>query len=90
MRRGLEELFSAWREALFYSERERAALERTETVTLISQYHVPDDVYHRMQQHFSEKELVDLTMAVIAINGWNRLAISFRSVPGSYQPPPGH
>lgn len=77
---------SAWRETPFYSDRERAALEWTETVTLISQTQVPDDVYERVRQVFSEKELVDLTGAVIAINGWNRLAVTFRSVPGTYRP----
>ncbi len=77
---------SVWRETPFYTERERAALEWTETVTLISQTHVPDDVYQRVRQVFSEKELVDLTGAIIAINGWNRLAVTFRQVPGSYQP----
>jgi AhpD family alkylhydroperoxidase len=76
---------SAWRETPFFTDRERAALEWTEAVTLVSQDHVPDSVYERARQHFTEKELVDLTMAIIAINGWNRLAISFRTVPGSYQ-----
>ena len=78
---------SVWREAPFYSERERAAMEWTEAVTQVSDRHVPDEVYESVRRHFSEKELVDLTMAVIAINGWNRLAISFRTVPGTYQPP---
>jgi len=55
-------------------------------VTLLSQTHVPDEVYREAREHFSEKELVDLTMAVVAINGWNRLAISFRTVPGTYEP----
>ncbi len=77
---------SAWREAPFYSERERAALAWTEAVTRVGETHVPDDVYAEARQHFSEKELVDLTFAIIAINGWNRLAVSFRTVPGSYQP----
>lgn len=77
---------SAWRETPFYTERERAALAWTEAVTLVSVDHVPDEVYEQTREHFSEKELVDLTMAVIAINGWNRLAISFRTVPGTYQP----
>lgn len=81
---------SAWRETPFYSEREQAALEWTECVTLISEGHAPDAVYERARAHFSEKELVDLTMAVIAINGWNRLAITFRSVPGKYQALPRH
>lgn len=78
---------SAWRETPFYSERERAALEWTETLTLISQNDVPDELYDRARKHFSEEELVNVTMAIITINGWNRLAIPFRSVPGSYQPP---
>jgi len=77
---------SAWHEAPFYSERERAALAWTEAVTLISEDHVPDEVYAEARKHFSEKELVDLTLAIIAINSWNRLAVSFRSLAGSYQP----
>ncbi len=76
----------AWRETPFYSERERAALLWTEAVTKISENHVPDEIYDEVTRHFTEKELVDLTLAVIAINSWNRLAISFRSPPGSYQP----
>lgn len=78
---------SAWQEAPFYTARERAALQWTEAVTLIAQEHVPDITYEAVRQHFTEKELVDLTMAIVAINGWNRLAISFRSVAGEYQPP---
>jgi AhpD family alkylhydroperoxidase len=81
---------SAWRETQYYTEREQAALAWTEAVTLVSESHVPDAVYEFAHQHFSEKELVDLTLAVIAINGWNRLAIAFRTVPGSYQPPAQH
>jgi AhpD family alkylhydroperoxidase len=77
---------SAWRETPFYTDRERAALEWTEAVTLVSRDQVPDDVYDRARQHFSEAELVNLTLAVIAINSWNRLAISFRAEAGSYQP----
>jgi AhpD family alkylhydroperoxidase len=77
---------SAWRETSFYSERERAALAWTEAVTLIADGHAPDAVYEETRQHFTEEELVDLTLAVVAINGWNRLAISFRAVPGTYQP----
>jgi len=76
----------AWRETPFYSERERAALAWTEAVTLVSHGHVPDSVYSEVREHFTEQEMVNLTLAVIAINGWNRLAISFRTVPGSYQP----
>ena len=76
---------SAWRETPFFTERERAALEWTEAVTLISQNDIPDSLYESVHKEFNEKEMVDLTMAVIAINGWNRLAISFRTVPGSYE-----
>ena len=78
---------SAWRETPFYSGRERAALEWTEALTLISQNDVPDELYDRVRKHFNDEELVNVTMAIITINGWNRLAIPFRSVPGSYQPP---
>ena len=77
---------SAWRETPFYTDRERAALAWTEAVTLLAETHVPDDVYELAHKHFAEKELVDLTLAIIVINGWNRLAVSFRTVPGSYQP----
>jgi AhpD family alkylhydroperoxidase len=76
---------SAWRETPFFSDRERAALEWAEELTLISQCSVPDELYNRVREQFSEDELVKLSLAVIAINGWNRLAIPFRSVPGSYQ-----
>lgn len=76
----------AWRETPFYIERERAALAWTEAVTLIASGHVPDELYEEVCQHFTEEELVNLTLAVVAINGWNRLAISFRTVPGTYQP----
>ena len=77
---------SAWRETPFYSDRERAALAWTEAVTLVGESHVPDALYEEVRKQFSERELIDLTMAIIAINGWNRLAISFRVVPGTYQP----
>lgn len=76
----------AWRESPYYTEKERAALEWTEALTLISETHAPDDVYQRVRGQFSEKELVDLTVAVGMINMWNRVAISFRAVPGLYQP----
>lgn len=79
-------VLNAWREAPFYSQRERAALAWTEALTLVADGHVPDDVYSEARQHFSERELVDLSMAIIAINGWNRLAIGFRSEVGAYQP----
>ena len=78
----------AWREAPFYSRRERAALAWTEAVTRLADGPVPEALYGELREHFSEKEAVDITMAVIAINGWNRLAAVFRSPqPGSYQPP---
>jgi alkylhydroperoxidase family enzyme len=77
----------AWREASYYTDRERAALEWAETVTRVSETHVPGDVYERVRAQFSEKEIVDLTVAVGMINMWNRIAISFRAVAGSYHPP---
>jgi len=76
----------AWRETPFYSERERAALAWTESLTLVNENHVPDSVYEEARKHFSEEELVNLTLLVVAINGWNRIAIAFRAVPGKYQP----
>jgi len=79
-------LLSAWRESPFYSERERAALEWTEAVTLVSESHVPDDVYERARTQFQPAELVNLTLAIAAINTWNRMSVAFRAVPGSYQP----
>lgn len=79
-------LVAAWREAPFFSERERAALEWTEATTRLDLGHVPDEVYERVGKQFTEKELVDLTLAVIAINGYNRLNVAFRTVAGSYQP----
>lgn len=79
---------NAWHETPFYSERERAALEWTEAITLISNNHVSDELYALVNQHFSEAELVDLTIAIIVINGWNRLAIPFRDIPGTYEPAP--
>src|SRR5690348_9361772 len=80
-------LLDAWRESPFYSDRERAALAWTEALTRISKTKdVPDALYDEMRKHFSDKELVDLSLAIIAINGWNRLAIPFRSEPGHYQP----
>jgi AhpD family alkylhydroperoxidase len=78
---------SAWRETPFFTDRERAALAWTETVTLVSEKHVPDEIYNEVKAHFTEKELVDLTLAVISINSFNRLAISMRAVPGTYEPP---
>ena len=75
----------AWRETPFYSERERAALEWTEALTLISENDVPDEMYERVRRHFTDAELVNLTLAIITINGWNRLAVGFRAEVGSYQ-----
>ncbi len=75
----------AWRETRFYSDRERAALAWTEAVTLLTEGYVPDEVYEQVRQQFTEAELLSLTMQVVAINGWNRLNVSFRTVPGSYQ-----
>jgi AhpD family alkylhydroperoxidase len=78
---------SAWRECPFYTDRERAGLEWAEAVTLVHDGQVPDDVYDRVRPHFTDKELADLNFAVVVINAWNRVAIPFRAVPGSYQPP---
>lgn len=77
---------AAWRETPFFSARERAALAWTEALTRISEQHFEDALYDAMATHFSEKEIVDLTLAIITINGWNRLAIPFRTPPGSYKP----
>jgi AhpD family alkylhydroperoxidase len=81
---------AVWHEAPFFTERERAALAWTEAVTLVPSSHVPDDAYARVRQHFGEKELTDLTLAIVAINGWNRLAVSFRKPAGTYQPGAAH
>jgi len=78
-------LLNAWEESPFYSERERAALAWTEALTLITDGHVPDEVYEQARAQFSEEELANLTLAIVAINGANRLNIAFRTVPGSYQ-----
>lgn len=77
---------NAWRETPFYSERERAALAWTEALTLVHQTHAPDDVYEEVRKRFTEEEVVSLTAAIVSINSWNRLAIGFRAVPGTYQP----
>jgi AhpD family alkylhydroperoxidase len=83
-------LLDAWRESPFYTERERAALAWAEALTLVTEGHVPDEVYEQARAQFSEEELVNLTLAVVAINGWNRLSIAFRVTPGSYQPAASH
>lgn len=79
-------LLPAWREAPCYTERERAALAWAEAVTLLKDQQVPDDMYEQARRQFDEKALVDLTLAIVAINGWNRLSVSFRTEAGSYQP----
>ena len=83
-------LLDAWREAPFYSDRERAALEWTEALTKITEGHVPDAVYASVKPHFSDEELANLSLAIVTINGWNRLAIAFRAEPGHYQPAKAH
>ena len=78
-------MLSAWHEAGIYSDRERAALLWTETLTNVSGNHAPDDIFESVRAHFSDKELADLSYAIATINAWNRLAIGFRSPPGVYQ-----
>jgi AhpD family alkylhydroperoxidase len=78
---------AAWQETPFFSDRERAALAWCETVTRISETRAPDEAYQAVREHFDEAELVNLTLAITAINTWNRIAISFRSVPGTSRPP---
>jgi AhpD family alkylhydroperoxidase len=77
---------SVWREAPFYTDRERAALEWTEALTLLAETHVPDAVFEAVRPHFSDKDLADLTLAVVLINGWNRFGVSFRDLPEQYEP----
>ena len=77
---------SAWRETPFFSDRERVALEWAERVTLMAQGRVSDELVHRARELFTDAELVDLTMAVVAINGWNRLVAIFGPEAGTYQP----
>jgi AhpD family alkylhydroperoxidase len=79
-------LLSAWRECSFYTDRERAALAWTEALTLLTESNVPDNVFALARTQFSEEELVKLTLAVVAINGANRINVAFRAVPGNYQP----
>ena len=78
-------LLDAWREAPFYTDRERAALEWTEAVTLVASSRVGDDVYERVKPHFTAEELANLTLAIATINSWNRLSIAFRAIPGTYK-----
>src|SRR5690554_5396457 len=77
---------SAWKETPFYSEKERAALAWTEALTLISEKEISDSLYNNVKEHFDDQETIALTMAIVAINSWNRLAIGFRNVVGNYQP----
>jgi len=79
-------LLDAWRESPFYTDRERAALAWTEAVTRVTEGHVPDEVYDQVRSQFSQDEIANLTLAVVAINSWNRLNIAFRTAAGSYQP----
>jgi AhpD family alkylhydroperoxidase len=72
---------TAWREAPFFTPRERAALAWTEALTRLSDTHAPDADYELLNQHFTPKEMVDLTVAINTINGWNRLAVGFRKMP---------
>ena len=83
-------LLSAWRESPFYSERERAALAWTEALTKLTNQDVPDEVFALARAQFSEEELVKLTLAIVAINGANRINVAFRAVPGSYRPAARH
>jgi AhpD family alkylhydroperoxidase len=83
-------LLDAWEESPFYSARERAALAWTEALTLVAEGHVPDAVYAQVREEFNEEELANLTLAIVAINGANRLNIAFRTVPGSYRVPVRH
>jgi len=78
-------LISAWRECPFYNERERAALAWTEAVTVLRDGNVPDDVFTLARSQFSEEDLVKLTLAIVAINGANRINVAFRAVPGNYR-----
>ena len=77
---------NAWRETPFFTDRERAALEWIESVTRVADTHVPDAAYETARTQFSEPEVVALTFAAVAINGWNRLAIALRAPAGTYQP----
>jgi AhpD family alkylhydroperoxidase len=79
-------MLEAWRETPFYTKREHAALAWAEAVTLITEGHVPDEVYEEARKEFSEEELIDLTLAITAVNSWNRANIAFRTTPGTYQP----
>jgi AhpD family alkylhydroperoxidase len=77
---------NAWRETPFFTPQERAALAFTEAVTLIATNHVSDELYDEVSRYFAENEIVNLLMAIVTINSWNRLAIATRTIPGSYEP----
>ena len=79
-----------WRQTPFFTPRERAALAWTDALTDVARTHVPDDVFDEVRQHFTDAEIVNLTMAVVTINGWNRIAIAFRTPVGSYTPAAKH
>jgi AhpD family alkylhydroperoxidase len=79
-------MLDAWRESPFYSDRERAALAWCESLTLISETGAPDDVFAEVREHFNDEELANLSLAIVAINSWNRLMVGFRAEPGHYQP----
>jgi AhpD family alkylhydroperoxidase len=83
-------LLAAWRETDFYTERERAALAWAEALTQLAGHEVSDELYAQVRRQFGEKAIVDLTLAIIGINGWNRLAIPFRAGAGIYEPAPAH
>jgi len=72
---------AAWREAPFFSDRERAALEWTEALTLVSQSHVPDAIWNAVRPHFTDAELMELTLLITSINSWNRFSVAFRKMP---------
>jgi AhpD family alkylhydroperoxidase len=77
---------NAWRETPYYTDRERAALEFTEHLTLIAGKDVPDELYARMQEQFSDQEIIHLAFAIVQINAWNRIVITVRPLAGTYQP----
>ena len=82
-------VLAAWREAPFYSRRERAALAWCETLTLLPQTGAPDEAYEQVREQFADDEIVALTLAIVAINGWNRFAVGFRTEVGGYVSPHG-
>lgn len=77
---------SAWRECPYYTEAERAALAYTEAVTKIPQTDVTDEIFNELSRHFDKPQIADITMAILAINSWNRLNVAFRTTPGGYKP----